>query len=341
MITAHPHETHVSRRLAHAAHRMAEPAPTRPPLVTRGLVLAALAATLLVQTQRISPASLALSPGLPWEQDLWRPITCLFYSDGFTVGFAVRLFLLARYSSTLETHAFAHSKLHYLGVVGLGVAVMIGAMLHRPAELAQPYLLTALCFYVAYLAKRLPWEKPPGRHGFWAALLLLAGVSGASAALSQMVGVGAALIVEILDVFPPEEKMSLPPEAVAAAAEEEKAKEKEAAVGKEKKADKTGKTGKADKADKADKAERRAERRQHGLVWFLLAAAALSHSLGLEATPPCAAHQRMYRLQTQLVEAALSLDMSEPAVEEGGALHPPAPCLPPVHTQPHVPKREW
>ena len=90
---------------------MAEPAPPRPPLVTRGLVLAALAATLLVQTQRISPASLALSPGLPWEQDLWRPITCLFYSDGFTVGFAVRLFLLARYSSTLETHAFAGSAI--------------------------------------------------------------------------------------------------------------------------------------------------------------------------------------------------------------------------------------
>ena len=162
----------------------------RTPLVTCGLILAAITATLLVQTQRISPATLALSPGPLWEQDLWRPLSCLLYSDGFTLGFAIRLILLARYSSTLETTAFARSRLHYLGVICLGVAAMIGGMAMRPTELAQPYLLTALCFYVAYLAKRLPWEKPPGRHGFWAVLIVMAGVSGAAAALAQMVGVG-------------------------------------------------------------------------------------------------------------------------------------------------------
>ena len=164
----------------------------RTPFVTCGLIAAAITATLLVQTQRISPATLALSPGLPWEQDPWRPLSCLLYSDGFTLGFAIRLILLARYSSTLETTAFASSRLHYLGVVCLGVALMIGGMAHRPAELAQPYLLTALCFFMAYLAKRLPWEKPPGRHGFWAVLIVMAGVSGAAAALAQMVGVGCA-----------------------------------------------------------------------------------------------------------------------------------------------------
>ena len=136
----------------------------RTPFVTCGLIGGAIAATLLVQTQRVSPATLALSPGPPWEQDLWRPLSCLLYSDGFTLGFAIRLILLARYSSTLETTAFASSGLHYLGVVCLGVALMIGAIAQRPAELAQPYLLTALCFFMAYLAKRLPWEKPPGRH---------------------------------------------------------------------------------------------------------------------------------------------------------------------------------
>ena len=164
----------------------------RTPFVTCGLIAAAITATLLVQTQRISPATLALSPGLPWEQDLWRPLSCLLYSDGFTLGFAIRLILLARYSSTLETTAFASSRLHYFGVVCLGVALMIGGMAHRPAELAQPYLLTALCFFMAYLAKRLPWEKPPGRHGFWAVLIVMAGVSGAAAALAQLVGVGCA-----------------------------------------------------------------------------------------------------------------------------------------------------
>ena len=164
----------------------------RTPFVTCGLIAAAITATLLVQTQRVSPATLALSPGPPWEQDLWRPLSCLLYSDGFTLGFAIRLILLARYSSTLETTAFASSRLHYLGVVCLGVALMIGSMAHRPAELAQPYLLTALCFFMAYLAKRLPWEKPPGRHGFWAVLIVMAGVSGAAAALAQMVGVGCA-----------------------------------------------------------------------------------------------------------------------------------------------------
>ena len=174
---------------------MADVAPevgARTPFVTCGLIGAAIAATLLVQTQRVSPATLALSPGPPWEQDLWRPLSCLLYSDGFTLGFAIRLILLARYSSTLETTAFASSGLHYLGVVCLGVALMIGAIAHRPAELAQPYLLTALCFFMAYLAKRLPWEKPPGRHGFWAVLIVMAGVSGAAAALAQMVGVGCA-----------------------------------------------------------------------------------------------------------------------------------------------------
>ena len=59
---------------------MADVAPevgARTPFVTCGLIGAAIAATLLVQTQRVSPATLALSPGPPWEQDLWRPLSCL------------------------------------------------------------------------------------------------------------------------------------------------------------------------------------------------------------------------------------------------------------------------
>ena len=76
--------------------------------VTQGLILSAIAVTALVQAQRISPASLALSPGPPWEQDPWRLFSCLFYSDGFSIGFAIRLHVLARFSATLEHTAFAH-----------------------------------------------------------------------------------------------------------------------------------------------------------------------------------------------------------------------------------------
>ena len=58
-------------------------------------------------------------------------------------------------------------------------------------------------------------------------------------------------------------------------------------------------------------------RRQNGLLAALVVAAAISRFLGLEASPPMSAHQAMHRLQSQLVEQALHLDMGDAAVEEG------------------------
>ena len=58
-------------------------------------------------------------------------------------------------------------------------------------------------------------------------------------------------------------------------------------------------------------------RRQNGLLAALLVAAAVSRLLGLEASPPMSAHQAMHRLQSQLVEQALHLDMEDAAVEDG------------------------
>ena len=121
-------------------------------------------------------------------------------------------------------------------------------------------------------------------------------------------------MVELLEVMPLEENMA-PPEGAAAPPEAAAP----AVSGKG-----GGKGAAAAAAAAADgRREKRLQqraaeaRRQNGLLAALLVAAAVSRLLGLEGSPPMSAHQAMHRLQSQLVEQALHLDMEDAAVEEG------------------------
>ena len=120
-------------------------------------------------------------------------------------------------------------------------------------------------------------------------------------------------MVELLEVMPLEENMA-PPEGVAPPPE----------VAAPAASGKGGGKGAAPAAVAADgRREKRLQqrnadaRRQNGLLAALVVAAAISRFLGLEASPPMSAHQAMHRLQSQLVEQALHLDMGDAAVEEG------------------------
>ena len=121
-------------------------------------------------------------------------------------------------------------------------------------------------------------------------------------------------MVELLEVMPLEENMA-PPEGAAATPEAAapavsgKGGGKGAAAAAAAAAD-----GRREKRLQQREAE---ARRQNGLLAALLVAAAVSRLLGLEGSPPMSAHQAMHRLQSQLVEQALHLDMEDAAVEEG------------------------
>ncbi|EOD31282.1 hypothetical protein EMIHUDRAFT_253581, partial [Emiliania huxleyi CCMP1516] len=128
-------------------------------IVKAYLALCVLTAS-LVQTQRLSPADLALSSrALPPHYEVWRPFTAACFADGFTPLWLLRLVLISHYGSRLEAAA-AGTKgapwpvldaLHLPGWLLCGLAAMVGAAVARPAELLQPFLLTAVAFFFGTL----------------------------------------------------------------------------------------------------------------------------------------------------------------------------------------------
>jgi len=184
-----------------------------PPIVKSYLALCVLAAA-LVQTQRLSPAALALSPRvLPPDLELWRPFTALCFSDGFTPSWLFKLYLISHYGSQLEAAAASTrgapwvplDAWHMLGWFLIGAAFMLAAAVARPAELLQPFLLTAVTFFFGTLCSFLPRPastRMPLDFTPWGALLALAAVVGPTSALREIVGVGGALIVHLAEVLP-------------------------------------------------------------------------------------------------------------------------------------------
>ena len=70
---------------------------------TRSYLAACVAVTALVQTQRIAPATIAF-PASPREALLepWRLLSAFCYEDGLTLGFALRLHVVACLSYSVE-----------------------------------------------------------------------------------------------------------------------------------------------------------------------------------------------------------------------------------------------
>lgn len=184
-----------------------------PPMVKLYLALC-VGVTALVQTGRLSPAWLALSPRvLPPDLELWRPFSALTFGGGFTPSWLVSLHLLSHYGAQLERAASATrgavwaslDQYHIIGWILIGAGFMLAATLTRPNELLQPFLMTAAVFFFGTLCSYLP--QPGSTRARldlspWIALIALALAVGPASAMREIVGIGAALIVHLAEVLP-------------------------------------------------------------------------------------------------------------------------------------------
>jgi hypothetical protein len=127
-------------------------------------------AALLVQTQRLTPADLALPLSVrALAAEPWRLILAFCYSDGLTVGLLLRMHAISCVSHTLEhvcclvTAGVARrSPLRVRGralhaaCLLVGMAMLAAAALAQPAELAPPFFLGAFALFLIDAACRLP-----------------------------------------------------------------------------------------------------------------------------------------------------------------------------------------
>ena len=209
--------------------------------VTQIYLTLCLIVALLVQTQRLTPADLALPlSGRALLAEPWRIIAAFCYSDGLTVGLLLRLHTISCVSHTLEhVCAFDAAKtsqpftsrsplrlkgrLLHAACLLIGVALNGGGALARPSELAPPFLLGSFTLFLLTAACRLPTYtmKAAGGVGipmapFVPYLLLLGSalVFGASACFPMVGAIGCGILFDCMDILP--RPPTKPPAAAAA-----------------------------------------------------------------------------------------------------------------------------
>ena len=209
--------------------------------VTQIYLTLCLIVALLVQTQRLTPADLALPlSGRALLAEPWRIIAAFCYSDGLTVGLLLRLHTISCVSHTLEhVCAFDAAKtsqpftsrsplrlkgrLLHAACLLIGVALNGGGALARPSELAPPFLLGSFTLFLLTAACRLPTYtmKAAGGVGipmapFVPYLLLLGSalVFGASACFPMVGAIGCGILFDCMDILP--RPPAKPPAAAAA-----------------------------------------------------------------------------------------------------------------------------
>ena len=148
-------------------------------LVTRCLLCVAVLTTGLVQTQRLTPSAICFPSSLNMALGQpWRLVTAFLYADGFSLEFVLRLHVISSLSHSLEfalagphvsptppsaaTVMAAAAKplariapmLQYGLVLACGMVLIGCATVARPSDLSQPFLMTPLLFFIAYLVSR-------------------------------------------------------------------------------------------------------------------------------------------------------------------------------------------
>ena len=129
-------------------------------------------------------------------------LSCVF-SSGFSVGFLLVFRFLAAVSVHVERAAFAAhgTRLRFLGAVLVAFLLLVAGSLAEK-ELRQPFLLCPLLFCLAYLYLRLPDFERQSFIVVYLALFVMALLLGASFALGQMLGVGAGVLIDVLELLP-------------------------------------------------------------------------------------------------------------------------------------------
>ena len=173
-------------------------------MITKALTLACVVAAALVQTQRTSPAQFALGGTVDEVINApWRILLSCVFSSGFSVGFLLVFRFLAAVSVHVERAAFAAhgTRLRFLGAVLVAFLLLVAGSLAEK-ELRQPFLLCPLLFCLAYLYLRLPDFERQSFIVVYLALFVMALLLGASFALGQMLGVGAGVLIDVLELLP-------------------------------------------------------------------------------------------------------------------------------------------
>ena len=323
--------------------------------VTKTLLAAAVVTTGLVQSQRLAPSAICFPSSLEVAlEQPWRLVTAFLYADGFSLSFVLQLHLIACLSRQLE-FAFAgphvtpcplyiasaiaersapDGVLARLAAPVQYAAALLGGMLlialstvARPTDLGQPFLMTPLLFYLAYLASRLAPASGFAIGGVgvpyalwlpYGLLLFLAAVSGAGAAISAIGGVGGGLFMEILDVLPLSEALAAAAP-VASPTYDTFAGAKAAAIADkkaEKKAEAAAKEATDAKDASADPPQAAAPKsRRTGMTMLLLClGGALRLGGVVPEAPPMAAHSLLYATQAKQLLNATMLQLDAPPV---------------------------
>ena len=122
------------------------------PKITRGYMTGALATTILVQLEFVSPMLIFLNfDALIGSLEVWRIVTNFLFFGGFSMNFCFSMFFLVRYGRELEAKRFegrAGDMLWCMFLTGLvlcGVAYLLGDM---------PFLSQAMLSVLVYLWSR-------------------------------------------------------------------------------------------------------------------------------------------------------------------------------------------
>jgi len=122
------------------------------PVITRGYMTAAFAATVVAQLELVSPRLLYLDFDLVFGKlELWRLLTNYCFFGTFSLPFVFSMFFLVRYGKELETKRFEGrpaDMLWFMAITGLmmiAIAYIIGD---------QPFLASSMLSVIVYLWSR-------------------------------------------------------------------------------------------------------------------------------------------------------------------------------------------
>ena len=122
------------------------------PKITRGYMTAALATTVLVQLEFISPQLLYLDfPSITGNLEVWRLLTNFVFLGPFSMNFCFSMFFLIRYGRELEAKRFegrAADMLWMMGITGLVLCTIAYAL----GEI--PFMSQAMLSTLVYLWSR-------------------------------------------------------------------------------------------------------------------------------------------------------------------------------------------
>ncbi|KZV91734.1 Der1-like protein [Exidia glandulosa HHB12029] len=124
---------------------------TQIPPITRGWLLLAVATSIGVQCQLVTPLQLYFSVQAAVQKaELWRGITTFLYFGPLGIDFVFHMFFFMRYSRMLEESSFANKKADYLWLLILSAIILLGLS----PMFNLPFLSSPLAFVPIYFWSR-------------------------------------------------------------------------------------------------------------------------------------------------------------------------------------------